>query len=168
MKTDLFQSCGHCWVFQICWHIECSTFTISSYNHYINSINCSCVVFRNEIIVKLCVSLNVIITLKYKSTLSEAREPELKFPPPQVCVCVLSHVWLFATPWTVACHVPLSMEFSREEYWSVLPFPSPGYLPDPGIEPGYAPLQQILYHLSHQRNPKLKVILSQSLSPKSK
>ena len=31
MKTDLFQSCGHCWVFQICWHIECSTFTVSSF-----------------------------------------------------------------------------------------------------------------------------------------
>ena len=38
------------------------------------------------------------------------------------------------TPWTVARHVPLSMEFSRQEYWSGLPFPSPGDLPDPGIE----------------------------------
>ena len=40
----------------------------------------------------------------------------------------------FATPWTVARQAPLSMGFSREEYWSVLPFPSPGDLPDPGIE----------------------------------
>ena len=40
-----------------------------------------------------------------------------------------------ATPWTVACHAPLSMAFSRREYWSGLPFPSPGDLPDPGIEP---------------------------------
>ena len=39
-----------------------------------------------------------------------------------------------ATPWTVAHQAPLSMEFSRQEYWSGLPFPSPGYLPDPGIE----------------------------------
>ena len=39
------------------------------------------------------------------------------------------------TPWTVACQAPLSMGFSRQEYWSGLPFPSPGYLPDPGIEP---------------------------------
>ena len=47
----------------------------------------------------------------------------------------LSRVRLFATPWTVAHQVPLSMEFSRQEYWSGLPFPSPADLPDPGIEP---------------------------------
>ena len=40
------------------------------------------------------------------------------------------------TPWTVAHQAPLSMEFSRQEYWSGLPFPSPGNLPDPGIKPG--------------------------------
>ena len=39
------------------------------------------------------------------------------------------------TPWTVAHHTPLSMGFSRPEYWSALPFPSPGGLPEPGIEP---------------------------------
>ena len=48
----------------------------------------------------------------------------------------LSRVRLFATLWTVACQAPLSMGFSRQEYWSGLPFPSPGDLPDPGIEPG--------------------------------
>jgi len=47
----------------------------------------------------------------------------------------LSHVWLFATPWTVACQAPLSMKFSRWEYWSGLPFSPPEDLPDPGIEP---------------------------------
>ena len=47
----------------------------------------------------------------------------------------LSRVRLFATPWTVAYQAPLSMRFSRQEYWSGLPFPSPGDLPDPGIEP---------------------------------
>ena len=47
----------------------------------------------------------------------------------------LSHVLLFATLWTVALQAPPSMGFSRQEYWSGLPFPSPGYLPDPGIEP---------------------------------
>ena len=41
---------------------------------------------------------------------------------------------LFATPWTVACHAPLSVGFSRQEYWSGLPFPPPGDLPDPGTE----------------------------------
>ena len=40
-----------------------------------------------------------------------------------------------ATPWTVVCQAPLSMGFSRQEYWSGLPFPSPGDLPDPGTEP---------------------------------
>ena len=40
------------------------------------------------------------------------------------------------TPWTVACHAPLSMRFFRQEYWNRLPFPSPGDLPNPGIEPG--------------------------------
>ena len=44
-----------------------------------------------------------------------------------------SHVQLFVTPWTVAHQAPLSMRFSRQEYWSGLPFPSPGDLPNPGI-----------------------------------
>ena len=48
----------------------------------------------------------------------------------------LSRVWLFATPWTVAYQFSPSMGFSRQEYWSGLPFPSPGDLSDPGIEPG--------------------------------
>ena len=47
----------------------------------------------------------------------------------------LSRVRLFVTPWTVAHQAPPSMEFSRQEYWSGLPFPSPGDLPNPGIEP---------------------------------
>ena len=47
----------------------------------------------------------------------------------------LSHVWLFATPWTVARQAPLSMGFPRQEYWSGLPFPSPGDLPNPRIKP---------------------------------
>ena len=48
---------------------------------------------------------------------------------------------LFATPWTVAYQVALSMGFSRQECWSGLPFPFPGDLPDPGIEPGSPALQ---------------------------
>ena len=39
------------------------------------------------------------------------------------------------TPWTVACQAPLSVEFSKQEYWSGLPFSTPGLLPDPGVEP---------------------------------
>ena len=53
----------------------------------------------------------------------------------------LSLVQLFATPWTVAHQAPPSMEFSRQEYWSGLPLPSPGDLPDSGIEPGSPVLQ---------------------------
>ena len=50
-------------------------------------------------------------------------------------VCGCSVVSDFVTPWTVARQAPLSMGFSRQEYWSGLPFPSPGDLPDPGMEP---------------------------------
>ena len=53
-----------------------------------------------------------------------------------VVVQSLNRVRLFETPWTVARQAPLSMEFSRQEYWSGLPFPSPRDLPNPGIEPG--------------------------------
>ena len=59
----------------------------------------------------------------------------------KVKVKSLSRVRLFATPWTVAHQAPLSMGFSRQEYWSGLPFPSPGDLPDPGIEPRSPALQ---------------------------
>ena len=57
--------------------------------------------------------------------------------------------WLFAAPWTVAHQAPLSMEFSRQEYWSKLPCPLPGDLPNPGTEH----CRQILYHLSQQGSP---------------
>ena len=58
-----------------------------------------------------------------------------------VKVKLLSRVRLFATPWTVAYQAPPSVGFSRQEYWSGLPFPSPGDLPNPGIEPGSPALQ---------------------------
>jgi len=53
---------------------------------------------------------------------------------------VTQSVPLFVTPWTVASQAPLSKGFSRQEYWSGLPFPPPGDLPDPGIEPRYPAL----------------------------
>ena len=79
-------------------------------------------------------------------------------------ICVFSHVELFADLWTVAQQAPRSMEFSRKEYWSGLPYPSPGDLPNPGMEPvsltypslagkffTLAPLgkPQHIYHLVH-------------------
>ena len=53
----------------------------------------------------------------------------------------LNHVQLFTTLWTIAYQVPPSIGFSRQEYWSGLPFPSPGNLPNPGIEPRSPTLQ---------------------------
>ena len=53
----------------------------------------------------------------------------------------LSRVRLFENPWTVAHQAPLSMGFTRQDYWSGLPFPSPGDLPDPGIKPRSPALQ---------------------------
>ena len=73
----------------------------------------------------------------------------------------LSCVWLFAAPWTIAHQAPPSVEFSRQEYWSGLPFPSPGDLPVPGIEPGSPAMQadaQMLYRLSHQGSPFLSLV----------
>ena len=71
----------------------------------------------------------------------------------KVKVKLLSCVQHFATPWTVARQAPLSMGFPRQEYWSGLPFPSLGDLPETGIKPGSPALQdllhyrKILYHL---------------------
>ena len=66
---------------------------------------------------------------------------------------LLSCVWLFATPWIVACQAPLSMEFSRQGYWSGLLFPTPRDLPDPGIRPASSPPAGRVLPLSHQASP---------------
>ena len=68
----------------------------------------------------------------------------------------LSHFRLFVTPWTVAYQAPPSMEFSRQENWSGLPFPSPGNLPDPGIKPRSPALQAD--SLSHE-HPKYHILV---------
>ena len=65
---------------------------------------------------------------------------------------------LFATPWTVGHQVPLSMEFSRQEYWSGLPFPLPRDLPDPGIKPRFPALQVDPLLLSHWGSPSYELI----------
>ena len=56
------------------------------------------------------------------------------------------------TPWTVAHQAPLSMRFSRQEYWNGLPFPSPGDLPHPGIKPGLLHCRQILSQLNYKES----------------
>ena len=74
-------------------------------------------------------------------------------------MCAQLHSCVFVAPWTVACQAPLSMGFSRQEYWSGLPSPSPGDLPGPGIDPRFL-------HLLHwQKDP---LLLSYSGSPLSK
>ena len=68
----------------------------------------------------------------------------------KVKVKSLSRIRFFVTSWTVACQASPSMGFSQQGYWSGLLFPSPGDLPNPGIEPEFPALQAMLYPLSHQ------------------
>ena len=70
-------------------------------------------------------------------------EAGISFWPGGKWKCYLfSRVWLFAIPWTVAHQAPLSIEFSRQEYWSGLPFPPPGNLPDPWTASWFPALQE--------------------------
>ena len=79
-----------------------------------------------------------------------AKKDEMK-----VKVKSLSHVPLFVTPCTVAHQAPLSTEFSRQEYWSALTFPSPWDLPNPGIKPRVSHIAgRCFYCLSHQGSPR--------------
>ena len=70
-----------------------------------------------------------------------------------IVVSSLSHVQLFAAPWTVAHQAPLSMGFPRQEHWSGLPCPSPGHLPDPEMKPPSPARQADSSPLSHQESP---------------
>ena len=86
---------------------------------------------RSKISVLSIVLISIHGVAKSRTRLSDWTELNWNF----MCVCVcysLSHVWLFVTPWIVAHQTPLSMGFSRQEYRSVLPFPSPGDLSYPG------------------------------------
>ena len=71
-----------------------------------------------------------------------------------------SHVQLFAVLWTIACPAPLSTGFSRQEYWSVLPFPSPEDLPDPGMESVSSALQVDSLSTEPPEKPELSIALS--------
>ena len=77
----------------------------------------------------------------------------------------LSHVRLFVTPWTVAYRAPPSMGFSRQEYWSELPFPSPRDLPGPGIEPRSPAFQAASLPAELQGKPVRTLILLWELRP---
>ena len=77
------------------------------------------------------------------------------------------HVWLFATPRTVAYQAPLSMGFSRQEYWSVLPFPPPGYLPNPRIKPASPALADGFFATEPSGKPQTEVDIC-SIYPEGK
>ena len=66
----------------------------------------------------------------------------------------------FTTPWTVAHQAPLLMGFPRQEYWSGLPFPSPGDLPDPGVEPASPALAGRFFTAEPPRKPSVLYILA--------
>ena len=85
----------------------------------------------------------------------------------KVKVKSLSGVRLFLTPWTVAYQVPPSMGFSSQECWTGLPFPPPGDLPDPGIEPRSPCIagRRFTYRLSHQGSPKSHTHKHQGIKP---
>ena len=88
---------------------------------------------------------------KYWVPAPDVSSPDLVNPSVCCSWMSLSHVWLLVTPGTVAHQASLPMEFSRQEYWSGLSFPSPGDLPDAGIELWvFLHCRQILYRLSHQ------------------
>ena len=78
-------------------------------------------------------------------------------------VSVLNHVQLFATPWTVAHQAPVSMGFSREEYWKGVPFTPPGDLPNPGIEPRAPSLQAHSLAAEPQGKPSTRIEWSEIL-----
>ena len=86
------------------------------YNKYVCTQPCTCIQTHVNFVFLNCITFNM--------------------PTLCGCACAFSPIWLFATLWTVARQAPLSMGFSRQNYWSGLPFPSPGDLPDPGIKTG--------------------------------
>ena len=79
-----------------------------------------------------------------------------------LCAQSISHFQLFVTPWTVARQAPVSVGFSRQEYWSGLPCPSPGDLPDPGIKPASlaSPVTAGKFHLGSPWMPYIHYYLT--------
>ena len=114
---------------------------ITWYNHYGKHPGASSKKLKIELLYDLAITrhifgenYNFLCLQKADILIAERKERRKK-------VKALSHVRLFATPWTVAHQAPPFMGFSRQEYWSGWPFPSPGDLPDPGIEPKSPALQ---------------------------
>ena len=123
MKTDLFQSCGYCWVVQICWHIECSNFTASSLPAAAAKSLQLCPTLCDPIdSSSLGSPVPGILQTRTLEWVAISFSSAWKW---KVKVRSLSRARLLATPWTAAYQAPLSMGFSRQEYWSGMPLPSP-------------------------------------------
>ena len=103
----------------------------------------------------ICLFL-VVRTFRMRSTLKKILNVQSSIFINYICASVCSCVRLFANSWIVGIQAPLSMQFSRQEYWSGLPFPSPGDLPDPEIKPA-SPACLLhcsrFFMLIHQRSP---------------
>ena len=83
------------------------------------------------------------------------------------CCCLVAKSWLtLMTSWTVAHQAPLSIRFSKEEYWSELPFPSPGALPDPGIGPMSPALAGKFLTVESQGSPLCQLHLNKKIKIK--
>ena len=137
-ETDLFQSCGHCWVFQICWHIECSTFIVSSFRIWSSSTGIP------------WPPLALFVVTFHKAHLilhSRMSGSRWLITPSWLSGSLTS--FLYATPWTISLKAPLATEFSREEYWSGLPCPFPEIFPTQGSNLGLLHCRQPLYHLNY-------------------
>ena len=104
-------------------------------------------------LINTCYCFVFLITLPTKVRLVKA----MVFPVVMYGCEKESEVQLFATSWTVAYQAPPSMGFSRQEYWSGLPFPSQGIFPTQGSNPGLPHCRLMLYCLSYQGSPKLRV-----------
>ena len=111
----------------------------------LRDIPCKCIKTSSICSPPLDLLDNNVMTYCYGQLLQSSQEQTTL--PVKVKVKSVSRVLLFATPWTVAYQAPPSMGFSRQEYWSGLPFPSPGDLPDPGIESGSPALEAESFNL---------------------
>ena len=125
----------------------------------------------------ICVCVYIYIYIHICISVGFSRQEDwsrLPFPPPVNGQKwkLLSCVQLFVTPWTIACQAPLSMKFYRQEYWSGLPWLSPGIFLTQGSNPGLSHCRQILYHLSYSgilvngqsQNPNLGLLHCQNVS----
>ena len=132
------------------------SFSISPSNE-----NSGLISFRVDWFDLLAVQATLTIILVSNLTYSAQLIPVLL----KVKVKSLSPVWLFVTPWTVTHQTPQSMEFSRQEYWSGLPLPSPGDLPNPGTEPGSPALQADALPSEPPGKPPVILTLFRIISP---